>query len=134
MNEQEIKGLLREMRDEPVPVDSLVRVRLKLDDRIRRRARWRIGAWATACASVLLAAVFVWQGMQVRDMPRGGPEGLPVVRSEKVQPEELPLVAAPPAVRPAIRRRPHRSVRAPQSLVIRMETADPDVVILLVSE
>jgi hypothetical protein len=134
MNEQEIRNLLREMRDEPVPVDSLVRVRLRLDDRIRRRARWRIGAWAMACASVLLAALFAWQGMQVRDMPRSEAERLPIVRGEKAQPEELPLTITPPAVRPAIRRTPHRVVRQPQSVVIRMETADPDVVILLVSD
>ncbi len=109
MNEQEIRNLLREMRDEPVPVDSLVRVRLRLDDRIRRRARWRIGAWAMACASVLLAGLFAWQGMQVREMAqRGGPEPLPIVRSEKPEPEELPLSVNRPAVRPAIRRRPHR--------------------------
>jgi hypothetical protein len=132
MNEQEIRDLLREMRDEPVPLDSLVRVRLRLDDRIRRRARWRVGAWAMACASVLLAGLFAWQGMQVREMAQGGSEPLPIIRSE--QPEELPLTIAPPAVRPAIRRTPHRIRREPQSVVIRMETADPDVVILLVSE
>jgi hypothetical protein len=134
MNEQEIRNLLREMRDEPVPVDSLVRVRLKLDERIRRRARWRIGGWATACASVLLAGLFAWQGMQVREMPRSEAENLPIIRSERPQPEELPATIAPPDVRPAIRRRPHRVVHEPQSVVIRMETADPDVVILLVSE
>jgi hypothetical protein len=134
MNEQEIRNLLREMRDEPVPVDSLVRVRLRLDDRIRRRARWRIGAWAMACASVLLVGLFAWQGMQVREVAQGGPEALPIVRNERPQPEASPLTMAPPAVRPAIRRRPRRVVREPQSVVIRMETADPDVVILLVSE
>lgn len=134
MNEQEIRNLLREMRDEPVPLDSLVRVRLRLDDRIRRRARWRIGAWAMACASVLLAGLYAWQGTQVGDIAQGRPEPLPIIRSEKAQPEELPLAAAPPAVRPAIRRTPHRMRREPQSMVIRMETADPDVVILLVSE
>jgi hypothetical protein len=130
MKEQEIRSLLREMRDEPVPADSLVRVRLGLDDRIRRRARWRVGAWAMACASVLLAAVFAWQGMQVREVAQGGVEPLPIVRSENPQPEVL----SPPAVRPAIRRRPRRVIREPQSVVIRMETADPDVLILLVSE
>lgn len=134
MNEQEIRNLLREMRDEPVPVDSLVRVRLRLDDRIRRRARWRIGAWAMAGASVLLVGLFAWQGMQVREVVLGGSEVLPIVRQHDTQPEELPLTMAPPAVRPAIRRRPRRVVREPQSVVIRMETADPDVVILLVSE
>jgi hypothetical protein len=134
MNEQEIRNLLREMRDEPVPVDSLVRVRLRLDDRIRRRARWRIGAWAMACASVLFAALFAWQGRQVHDMPRGEAERLPIVRSARPRPEELRLATAPPAVRPAIRRAPHRVRREPQPAVIRMETADPDVVILLVSE
>lgn len=132
MNEQEIRNLLREMRDEPVPLDSLVRVRLGLDDRIRRRARWRIGTWAMAFASVLLAGILAWQGMQVREAPRAEAERLPIVRSE--QPEELPMAITAPAVRPAIRRRPRRVGRDPQSMVIRMETADPDVVILLVSE
>jgi hypothetical protein len=134
MNEQEIRNLVREMRDEPIPVDSLVRVRLRVDDGIRRRARWRIGAWAAACASVLMAVVFAWQGMPVRETPRGEVDRLPIVRRERVQPEELPLTITPPTVRPAIRRRPHRVVREPQSMVIRMETEDPDVVILLVSE
>jgi hypothetical protein len=134
MNEQEIRSLLREMRDEPVPVDSLVRVRLRLDERIRRRARWRFGGWALACASVLLAALFAWQGMPVREAPRGRPDRLPDARRQEAQPEELPLTIARPAVRPAIRRTPRRVAREPQSVVIRMETADPDVVILLVSE
>ena len=134
MNEQEIRNLLREMRDEPVPVDSLVRVRLRLDDRIRRRARWRAGAWAMACASVLFAAIFAWQGVADREMPRGGAAALPIIGQHEAQPEEVPLTIAPPAVRPAIRRRPRRVEREPQSVVIRMETEDPDVVILLVSE
>jgi hypothetical protein len=82
-----------------------------------------------ACASVLFAAVFAWQGMPVRDVAQGGLEPLPIVQGEKAQPD---IVA--PAVRPAIRRTPHRVLREPQSVVIRMETADPDVVILLVSE
>jgi hypothetical protein len=44
MTEDEIRETLREMRDVPVPPDSLARVRLKLEHRIRRRSAWRTAA------------------------------------------------------------------------------------------
>ena len=37
MNEQEMRELFREMRDEPVPADSLARVRAGVDQRIQKK-------------------------------------------------------------------------------------------------
>jgi hypothetical protein len=132
MTDDQIRDLLREMREEPVPADSLALVRLKVADRMRRRVRWKIGAWAVACATVLLAALFTWQGGTPAQRPAADAPGAVAHRQEAL-PEEPPPAIPPPAVRHAIRRTPRRVDRAPESVTIRMETADPDVVILLVS-
>ena len=44
MTEREIQDLLREMRDEPVPADSLARVRVGVENRTVRRRWWKLAA------------------------------------------------------------------------------------------
>jgi hypothetical protein len=132
MSDDHIRDLFRELREDTVPADSLARVRLKLSDGIRRRTRWKMAAWTAACAAVslamLLAALFVDAGRQPASAGR-------VARSRPVAAQELPLFTKHPVLRPAIRRtrRKARPVTN-QSVSIRIETADPDVVILLVGE
>ena len=126
MNEQDLRELFREMRDEPVPADSMRRVRVAVAERTKRRVLpwWRSLALATAAS---VAALVGWMLY---------PRSTPV-------PPQAPKIAAPavaqaqqrPVVQP--RRKPVRRI-APKPLnvvadmVIRIETADPDVVILLV--
>jgi hypothetical protein len=125
MNEDNIRDLLREMRDEPVPAESLARVRFGIGERLWQRSRWRMVKWVTACAAMLVAAIFIQYGTRP-----------PVT----VHLQSIAAVAPPPppaqtvTARPAIRRRAiRRTKHAAESIVIRMETADPDVVIMLVS-
>jgi hypothetical protein len=127
MNEEEIRDLLREMREEPVPAESLARVRLRVDARVRRRSRWKVATWSLACVTVILVTLLV----ERRPASHAAPA--PVVTAKR---QEIPATVTPPvAVRPAIlRKKIHRTRPAAPSVVIRMETADPDVVILLVSQ
>lgn len=119
MTDERLRELFREMRDEPVPVDSLVRVRTRVSARIARRRWFWAGALGLVPACVLLLV------MMLR-LP--APPPLPRVS---------PIVAAP-LVQPAVMRtappRVHRKKQRVASLpaTIRIETDDPDVVILLV--
>lgn len=128
MNENEIGELFRQMRDEPVPADSVARVRLAIDDRIRRRRSWRIPSLVAACAVVLLMAFLVSE-----DNPRRVAQA-PRIAQQEALPLESPRAVPPVVVRPAIRRTRRRVKPATQPIVIRMQTADPDVVILLVGD
>lgn len=128
MTENEIGDLFREMREEPVPPESLVRVRVRVDEGIRRHAPWKIAAWAAACAVLAVAALM----MQTR------PTARKTVRQQVAvhRPAAAPDVVEPVTVRPAIERKLHKPRPQPpvQPVSIRIETADPDVVILLVSD
>ncbi len=126
MTEGEIRDLFREMREEPVPADSLARVRLKLGDRVRRRARWKLAAWVTAGAAVVLALLAMPPGAVVRH---------PAVAPRAVRVAKIPAPAAAVTVRPAIRRTPRRRmVQKSEPVTIRIQTPDPDVVIILVGQ
>ncbi len=137
MNEDEIRNLFAEMRDEPVPVESLVRVRVLVDERIRRRAPWKIASLVAAFAALVVAAFVIQMGPALRKNARP-----PVVA--KHQSAAPPVEAAPPqeeeepvTVRPAIERKVYKrrhDLTPTQSVSIRIETPDPDVVILLVGQ
>ncbi len=124
---KEIRDTFREMLEEPVPADSLARVRLAVARRIdpaSRRFAWSFAAAALALAC--LAVVFL--------LGRRAETG--------VQPVS-PVVAqgqTPPAPPPASVQLPRRTVtvkKAPlagDQMLIRIETPDPDVVILLIGD
>lgn len=132
MTEDEIRDIFREMREEPVPLESLVRVRVRLEGRIRRRTPWKIAAWAAACV-VLAIAAFT---MQTRPTARQTARQQVAVHRPAAPPVSAPDVVDPVAVRPAIERKLHKPRPQPsvQPVSIRIETPDPDVVILLVSD
>lgn len=132
MTENEIGDLFREMREEPVPPESLVRVRVRVDEGIRRRAPWKIAAWAAACAVLAIAAFM----MQTRPTVRKTVRQQVAVHRPAAPPVSAPDVVEPVTVRPAIERKLHKPRPQPpvQPVSIRIETADPDVVILLVSD
>jgi anti-sigma factor RsiW len=139
MTEDEIRQLFREMGDEPLPAESLRRVRLAVAERTqpRTRAWWRSAAALAGAACAVLVILWLREPAAVR---KTAP---PVVASEEaVRPIEL----APPSA--GVRRKPQPSVGAvakkqrrvekppatAADFVIRIETPDPDVVILLIGD
>ena len=131
MNEHEIGELFREMRDEAIPADSLARVRMNVAERTQRSPRRRIAGWAAAIAALAFAGILLQSGGLLRKAVRPIVSSAPVISGKSV---ELPLFPAREAVRPAIQRvRRHPRPEPPvQTVSIRMETPDPDVVIWLV--
>ena len=134
MSEDEIRDLFAEMRDEPVPVESLVRVRVLVDERIRRRAPWKIASLIAALAALVVAAFVIQMGPAVWKSARR-----PVAahqRAETPAPVGASVDDLPLTIRPAIERKAFKPRPAPpaQTVSIRIETPDPDVVILLVGE
>jgi hypothetical protein len=130
MTEDEIRDLFRQMREDAVPADSLALVRLRLQDRIRSRGRWKVAAWVTACAVVALVALLIQPRTAVR---KTAPAPI-AARTPDAPPMELPPATQPPTVRPAIQRKRRRAEPPSQGVLIRIETPDPDVVILLVGQ
>lgn len=131
MNEDRIRELLREMRDEPVPAGSLLRIQAGASERIaassRRGTVWRV---ALALAAGVVFAVLLLRPPKPQSVPESialAPAGRPP------EPELAPAAAKPAPAKPAVRR-----VRKPPSpdggAIIRIETPDPDVVILLIGE
>jgi len=125
MREDEMRDLLREMRDDPVPADSLVRVRTRVEERIAGRGRSR---WAALLAAVAFAAICLIAVVTRRD-------------PQPLSPPPPPLIAAVPAPPPAqahVVAKPRHRTRKPatvqSNLLIRIETPDPDVVILLLGD
>jgi len=134
MTEDQIRELFREMRNEPVPPDSKARVRMAVAERtqswpekIRRRWKWLAVALAPAC--LLLVMLMTREKKIVLPPP-------PVVHPPVVASVETPPPAPPP--QPHIVRARHRVPKPPREIaskgasLIRIETPDPDVVILLI--
>ena len=123
MNEQEIRELFREMREEPVPADSLARVRARVDQRRRRVGPWKILAALAAAACIVVGILILRPGKPIQRV--SAPEIAQVIPAAPVE------ISVPPV--PKARRvpRPRRAEAVP--VLIRIETPDPDVVILLVN-
>jgi len=127
MSDESLRELFRELHDEPVGADSLARVRAGVRRGIAsRRKRWfAFLAFATAAVTFIAAFAFTPQQRTVTPRP---PSPVPVT-----VPAILEQPGAPEAVRPrmtTITRRKKRELEKP--VLIRIETADPEVVILLV--
>lgn len=133
MNDDRMQELFREMRDEPVPADSLARVRMRVSERTaqapHRAMWWRWAAGLAMVAAVLFAVLW----------PR--PTPAPVIVAKKTI--ELPkpsvatrVIADTPVVRPVRVRRtvPVAKPLPSGAVAIRIETPDPDVVILLLGD
>jgi hypothetical protein len=128
MTERELQDLFREMREEPVPVDSLARVRLAVAGRINERS-WR-GAWKIAAALVMAGCIVtgILLLRPARTVSLPAPAEIAQVAPAPDAPQEIPVR---PVSRPKRASRPPRVEVVPVS--IRIETPDPDVVILLVN-
>jgi hypothetical protein len=147
MTEDQIRDLLRELRDEPIPPDSKVRVRTVLKERIQAGAwtrlfhrRWGIVAVLFAMASVVAVLLLFSPARRVHEQ---NPVGLPASDAQLKRASPLERIAAPPISRRTKHPPPHilqRARHGQQSLatghgvVIRIETSDPNVVIVLVGD
>ena len=132
MTEDEVRLLLRELRDEPVPADSLARVRLAVAERSRKATwlgwRWRMFGVLAATAMIVLIA------MWVRPFQSSTPD-IALVQVPPPPAISQPTVKAPMSVA-AKPKKENRRKTAPsgEGVLVRIETADPDVVILLVGD
>jgi len=130
MTEDKIRELFREMRDEPVPADSRARVRMAVAERSqswqeRLRRYWKIPAIILVPVCAVLVALSMREPARIVLPP-------PVVvrEAEPIAPVQTPAVT-PPVVR--VRHRVVKKVRpAEAATLIRIDTPDPDVVILLI--
>jgi len=130
MNDEQMRDLFREMRDEPLPADSLVRVRMGVAERIAQPVRrpWWL-RWQVLAAGVVGVALVVV--LVSRPAAVVTPVSTPVVaQRETPVVEEKPVVA--PRVRPAQAR--VRPKTEKKDALIRLETEDPNVLIFLVAE
>jgi len=144
MNEDQIRELFREMREEPVPADSQARVRMEAARRITEIQKvwswWRWGAVAAAAACAVLVVVMVKQRPQVppappvasiKPVPVAPPRAIaaakPPTRTRKARPEAMARTE-----RQGVRAKAADSVAS--NVVMRIETPDPNVVILLIGD
>jgi hypothetical protein len=125
MSDKEMNDLLRGLRDEPVPMDSVRRVRARVAERTRRRARawWWIPVIAAAACTVF---AMLW----LHPRPTK-PTAAPPVSVAEPKRQPRPTLRAVSRPKPK-RARPVR--KADDKILIRIETPDPDVVILLVGD
>jgi hypothetical protein len=123
MNQEEMRDLFRELREEPVPADSLARVRAAVERRSRPFASWKILTMLAAAACLVAGFLILRQGKPVQKMA--------TVEIVQTVPAAAPKMSVLPASKVKRPRRPKRVEGVPVS--IRIETPDPDVVILLVN-
>jgi hypothetical protein len=142
MTEDDVRALLHEMRDEPVPADSLARVRMAVSDRRRIEKASPGLAWSWKWLGLIATAVAVAVvAILLRPAHRSNPKTIEV-RNEPVTVPAPPLPATSPehkgeAVKVSTKRRqkvPRVKGARAGNLLVRIETADPDVVILLVGD
>jgi hypothetical protein len=140
MNDDQMRELFREMRDEPVPADSLVRVRARVTERTSSAPRRRF-TFAALALAMGLAAIFAVSLIVPKSPPN---EETRTVTAKAVEPK-IEQVAKPAVaeVRPTRQRVAKKATpairRASQAepggaVAIRIETADPDVLIIFLSD
>jgi anti-sigma factor RsiW len=142
MTEDEVRLLLHELRNEPVPADSLVRVRLAVAQGSRREtwlqrlgARWKILGLLTAAAVILVIAVRVRPVHQTSTPTAAIQHSAAVVEvpSRPATSNRDAKVSTNVAAKPKIKD-PRKTAPKDGDVLVRIETADPDVVILLIGD
>jgi anti-sigma factor RsiW len=142
MTEDEVRLLLRELRDDAVPPDSLARVRLAVAERSRGEtwiqrlgSRWKILSVVAAAVVILL--------MTVRLRPVSNPStltatiqsgaGTGVIPAPPAAPKTSETVPTRIAAKPK-NKRSRKTVSREEPVLVRIETPDPDVLILLIGD
>ena len=127
MSDESLRELFRELRDEPIPADSLARVRTSVHRGIaaRRKRFFAFGAFATAAMVFLLVFVLTPPRRGVAPPPTPpAPLTAPAILGQPVEQERVRQPAR------SVARRKKKQPEKP--VLIRIETDDPEVVILLV--
>jgi anti-sigma factor RsiW len=136
VDEDKIRQLLHALKDEPVPPDSLVRVRTQIAKRTQRAFWTRLGGpwvWSAALTPLfilLLTVGFITYKLQ---QPIAAIESHNRVAGVPQVP--IPATATFEAQSVKVRHRPALNQKTPESdISIRIETEDPNVVILLIGD
>jgi hypothetical protein len=132
MNDEQLRDLFREMRDEPLPADSLARVRGRVAERVAQPARrpfWL--QWQLLAAGGIAVALLV----VLLSKPDPQPQPLVVAKQEsRPAPPPPAIVKEAPAPKPKPAQARVRPRPPKQDTLIRLETPDPNVVIFLVAD
>jgi hypothetical protein len=141
MSEEELRQLLREMREDPMPVDSVARVRIGVAHRVRNRRRRRV--FTALALAMVPAAAWVITILPIAQPPRTRPNEVvrksnPSVVTEQ-RPKQNPVSGS---LNRYVRRRyalPEKvlsksRIEREDPILIRIETPDPNILILLVEE
>ena len=141
MSEDEVRKLLHEMRDDPIPPDSLVRVRQAVAAAPSASGvRW-LGLAAVWKAAVLFAlvasiAVVAWRPRVSHPASMTNPSLVAVLRQPVPRPSPTPATPGKPVLR-RVKATQHMDTHAAEpsaASVIRIETPDPEVIILLIAD
>lgn len=133
MSEEQLRELLGEMRQEPVPADSLVRMRSRIAEGAMRRRLWkrlRVASLIAIPACMAMLTMFLRRPAEVVALP-------PISwQTPGVPPEALaPAPDSPETPVPSHRRSTAPIRRQSRGAAeIRIVTADPDIVIILTGE
>jgi hypothetical protein len=124
MTDDKIRSLFSEIREEPVPADSLARVRMGVAKRREQPRAWLWLVPVMVATAALFALVFF---RPERPVPLPAP---PLIAVNQLPPAPV-LIPIPPPIRRAVHH-PRLRVQSRPGTVMRIETNDPSVVILLV--
>jgi hypothetical protein len=132
MNDNELRGLFSEMREEPVPAESLARVRMAVTERVEARRRRVAASWKIAVPLAVACCVTVVMLRPKAVTP------VPVAPVVEVEQQSAPVQVASP--KPVVRKRVGAAVSHVQpapieggASEIRIESPlEPDVVIVLI--
>ena len=89
MTEDDIRSVLRDMREDPVPPDSLARVRLAVNERLA--AKSRMPWFAAVIAAATLAVFFLMLRPRTASVPTVATRSAPVVAREAKREPVTPL-------------------------------------------
>jgi hypothetical protein len=148
MTEDEIRNLLREMRDEPIPPDTRVRVRVAVAERIQSgswvsmfHGRWKIAAVLLAAASIVAVLLFLRPSTAIHGPTPGiaarQPDAPFERATEKTAPAPVRMLQRAKHPARGAAQPPARRLETPAAgngVLIRIETPDPNVVIVLVGD
>ena len=130
MTEDDIRSVLRDMREDPVPPDSLARVRMAVNERLA--AKSRMPWFAAVIAAATLAVFFLMLRPRTASVPTVATRSAPVVAREAKRGTGHPIGTKSPRCE---ENQTAADCEAPDDpLVVRIETEDPDVVILLLGD
>lgn len=141
MNDEELREFFLELRDEPVPAESLARVRIAVNQRLESRRRFGMWRWGLAAGLAATACLAAWSLMPGRGLPAQLPARIESsVLPQPPAPEPIPQQAPVPRRQATVRTRPvrieHPVPRPAESSEgareIRIESPDSDVVLVLI--